>query len=125
VSLVVGAMELSGSLVDVWFDGLLHDVGIVELFLLCRIYGGIWNLSLIVSCDVLFYSLFCRCGWFHCCLFIVVSVTVLSVALFSLVCVWKFAVYCWGGSHGRFEAGQLLIINNFPCHKEFKYFLRR
>jgi hypothetical protein len=37
-----------------------------------------------------------------------VSVSVLSVALFSLVCVWNFAVYCWDGSHGRFEAGQLL-----------------
>jgi hypothetical protein len=55
VSLVVGAVELSGSIVDVWFDGLLHDVRVVELFLLCRIYGGICtSLSyLFVRCSIL------------------------------------------------------------------------
>jgi hypothetical protein len=30
VSLVVGAKELSGSPLDVWFYGLLHDFGVVE-----------------------------------------------------------------------------------------------
>jgi hypothetical protein len=50
VSLVIGALELFGNLVDVWFDELLHDAGIVELFLLCKIYGGKSGLfSLIVS----------------------------------------------------------------------------
>jgi hypothetical protein len=43
---------------------------------------------------------------FHCFLFIMESVIVLSVALFALVCVWNLLyiaeVYC------RFEAGQLL-----------------
>jgi hypothetical protein len=35
-------MVSSGSLADVWFVELLRVIEFTELFLLCRIYGGIW-----------------------------------------------------------------------------------
>jgi hypothetical protein len=62
-------------------------------------------------------------GRLHCCLFILASVNVLSVELLSLLCIRNVAACCWGGSLGRFEAGQLLRCT--VCVRECLLYLVR